>query len=81
VGLDLFRACLAGFEAHGKLGYGFSQGVLRYLEEVRNRLTSQPVAVEWRHKSWWEGHARERMASALRELRMTCVVADCPPVE
>jgi uncharacterized protein YecE (DUF72 family) len=87
---DLFRACLAGFEAHGKLGYvlfqfprwtGFSQGVLRYLEEVRNRLTDQPVAVEWRHRSWWEGPARERMASALRELRMACVVADCPPVE
>jgi uncharacterized protein YecE (DUF72 family) len=87
---DIFRACLAGFEAHGKLGYvlfqfprwtSFSQGVLRYLEEVRNRLTSQPVAVEWRHRSWWEGPARERMASALRELRMACVVADCPPVE
>jgi uncharacterized protein YecE (DUF72 family) len=70
---DIFRACLTGFEAHGKLGYvlfqfprwtGFSQGVLRYLEEVRNRLTSQPVAVEWRHRSWWEGPARERMTSA-----------------
>jgi uncharacterized protein YecE (DUF72 family) len=87
---EIFRACLAGFEAHGKLGYvlfqfprwtGFSQGVLRYLEEVRNRLTDQPVAVAWRHRSWWEGPARERMASALRELRMACAVADCPPVE
>jgi len=26
VGLDLFRACLAGFEAHGKLGSSSSRG-------------------------------------------------------
>ncbi|WP_461214513.1 DUF72 domain-containing protein [Lacticaseibacillus sp. GG6-2] len=51
---------------------------VRYLRRVRERYPDLPVAVEFRHDSWYLPQYRESTLALLRELRMIHVVVDEP---
>lgn len=91
-GLDaafrMFRAALTPLEEAGKLGYVLFQFApwvhydtarLDYLASLPRRLPGWRVAVEFRHASWFPGHADETLR-ALRAAGLAHVITDAPAV-
>lgn len=52
----------------------------RYLDEVAERMDGFLLAVEFRHRSWWQGDAALQTADHLRSLGAVNVVCDEPQV-
>jgi uncharacterized protein YecE (DUF72 family) len=87
---DLYRRFLEAVEplhAHGKLLFllfqfppWFRPGpeATAYLEALAAEGAPCPLAVEFRHRSWWQGETYARTATLLRHLRLVNVVADEP---
>jgi uncharacterized protein YecE (DUF72 family) len=83
----LFHAALAPLADAGKLGYvlfqfapwvRFSAARLEEIASLPGRLPGFTVAVEFRDRSWFPGHAAETLA-ALAAARIAHVVVDAPP--
>jgi uncharacterized protein YecE (DUF72 family) len=55
-----------------------TRGNVKKLEEARAAYPSLPLAVEFRHKSWFLPERRERVLDVLRAERMSFVVVDEP---
>jgi len=49
-----------------------------YVQACRQAFADYPVAVEFRHRSWFEGRFREKTLSFLRELEAVHVLCDEP---
>src|SRR3989449_6076976 len=83
----LFHAALAPLADAGKLGYvlfqfapwvRFSEARLEEIASLPGRLPGFTVAVEFRDRSWFPGHAAETLA-ALSAARIAHVMVDAPP--
>ena len=84
----LFRAAMAPLAEAGKLGYvlfqlapwvHFDAARLDYLASLAERLPGFTIAVEFRHRSWFPGHAAETLA-ALGGAGLAHVIVDAPVV-
>src|SRR6266478_6309656 len=82
----LFHAALAPLADAGKLGYvlfqfapwvRFSEARLEQIASLPGRLPGFRVAVEFRDRSWFPGHAAETL-TALTAARIAHVVVDAP---
>ena len=82
----LFHAALAPLADAGKLGYvlfqfapwvRFSEARLEQIASLPGRLPGFRVAVEFRDRSWFPGHAAETL-TALTTARIAHVVVDAP---
>lgn len=51
-----------------------------YVGHLRRRFAAYPVAVEFRHRSWWQDEVREDTLTWLRELDAVNVMCDEPQV-
>ena len=85
---EKMRAALAPLAETGKLGYvlfqlapwvHFDAARLDYLASLVERLRGFTIAVEFRHRSWFPGHAAETLA-ALGGARLAHVIVDAPVV-
>ncbi|GGJ10091.1 hypothetical protein GCM10010885_19050 [Alicyclobacillus cellulosilyticus] len=57
-----------------------SERARAYVEQAAARLAPYPVAVEFRHRSWWDGEAADRTAGWLQAHGLIHVVCDEPQV-
>lgn len=82
----LFRASLEPLALAGKLGYvlfqlapwvRFERARLDYLASLPRHLPGRTIAVEFRHRSWYQDHADETFG-ALRAARLAHVIVDGP---
>lgn len=58
--------------------FSAKRGNARLLEELGERWAGIPLAVEFRHASWFEPERRQRMFDLLRAHEMTFVCTDAP---
>lgn len=84
----LFRLAVEPLHEAGKLGAVLLQfapwirparQTPAMLTRARQQLGDLPIAVEFRHPSWFEPRLRDRLWAQLRDHGMTYVVADTPP--
>jgi|SRR5579859_5106746 len=60
--------------------FTYSPNNLDYLATVREQLPRESIAVEFRHRSWLDGHHTDETAKALREAQMAYVCVDEPQI-
>jgi uncharacterized protein YecE (DUF72 family) len=87
---DYFAAFVDALRLRERLGYllfqfpkgqGFTQELFNYLDAWALYLENWPVAIEVRHRDWFEGKARGTLLGYLREHGFAHVIADLAPVK
>lgn len=58
--------------------FGFSKANLAYLGYCRELMTGVPIAVEFRHGSWFTAHHSGQLFAFLREHKITYITCDEP---
>jgi uncharacterized protein YecE (DUF72 family) len=85
----MFRSALEPLAQSGKLGqmvfqfppwFTATRGNARYIQECRERLPHDAMAVEFRHSSWLAPERWQRSLDLLRDLGLTYVIVDEPQV-
>jgi uncharacterized protein YecE (DUF72 family) len=86
---DSFAASLQPLREAGKLGavhfqfppwFKFEPDNVAYLKHCRERLPQDRVCVEFRHRSWLEGHHVEHLVDTLRGYQVGLTVVDEPQI-
>jgi uncharacterized protein YecE (DUF72 family) len=84
---EYFRVSLLPLARAGRLGYvlfqlprwqRYSEAALDLCLRAKEKLSPYRIAVEFRHRDWYEGKKRERAFSFLREHGLIYVVVDLP---
>jgi uncharacterized protein YecE (DUF72 family) len=87
---QMFSSALAPLRAAGKLGwlvfqfppwFTATRGNAQYIEQCRERLPNERLAIELRHASWLVDERRERTLDLLRKLGCAYVIVDEPQVK
>lgn len=60
--------------------FDYQSDHLLYLKYVRQEMKDIPVAIEFRHRSWYESHAKQTMLDLLKDLNFIHTAADEPQV-
>ena len=86
---QMFTSALEPLRQAGKLGwlvfqfppwFTATRGNARYIEECRQRLPRDRLAIEFRHLSWLADERRERTLDFLRTQQLAYVIVDEPQV-
>lgn len=84
---EYFRVSLLPLHRAGKLGYvlfqlprwqRYSEGALELCLRAKEKLRPYRIAVEFRHRDWYQDRKRERAFSFLRENDLIYVIVDLP---
>jgi len=86
---DYFAAFIDALRLRERLGYvlfqfpkglGYTPELFTYLDAWELYLQNWPVAIEVRHREWYQGKARAMLLGYLREHGFAHVIADMAPV-
>jgi uncharacterized protein YecE (DUF72 family) len=86
----MFTSALDPLRRAGKLGllvfqfppwFTATRTNAHYIEQCRQRLPSDAVAIEFRHASWLTEARQQRTLDFLRDLQLTYVIVDEPQVK